>query len=248
MRYFEVDSREGVAVVRIDRPPANALDAELLSEAQAVCAELCESPPRAVVLTGSGRFFSAGLDLRLVPELDVQGQRELVMGVNGLVAAWYSFPRPVVCAVNGHAIAGGLVLALCADHRVGSTSGKLGLTEARAGIAFPAGAIAVVRAELSPQDARALMLRAELLDPPAALEHGLLDEIAEPESLLERAVDVATELGELPAAAYERVKQQLRAATIAELEQIMAADDDPLLGSWVSDETGRAAAALLRKS
>ena len=69
----------------------------------------------------------------------------MVMGVNRLVAAWSAIERPLVCAVTGHAIAGGLVLALCGDYRVGATEGKLGLTEVAVGVPFPAGAMAVVR-------------------------------------------------------------------------------------------------------
>src|SRR5207237_420200 len=83
-----------------------------------------------------------GVDLKVGPTLDSEGQRALVDGINRLFAGWYSFPRPVVCAVNGHAVAGGMILALCGDYRVGSTEGKLGLTELRVGIAYPSNAIA----------------------------------------------------------------------------------------------------------
>ena len=120
MRHVSIESHESTAVVRIDRPPANALDPQLLEDAIDAVAELERSGPEAVVLVGRDGFFSAGLDLNLVPTLDESSQRELIMGVNRMVAAWYGFPRPVVAAVNGHAVAGGLVLALCADYRVGS--------------------------------------------------------------------------------------------------------------------------------
>ena len=73
----------------------------------------------------------------------------MVHGINRLFGGWYGFPRPLVCAVNGHAIAGGLILALCGDHRIGATQGKLGVTELRAGIPYPAAAMLVVKAELS---------------------------------------------------------------------------------------------------
>ena len=170
----------------------------------------------------------------------------MVMGVNRMVAAWYPIEAPVVAAVNGHAIAGGLVLALCADYRVGSTTGQLGLTEVRAGIPFPAAAIALVLAELAPPVARVLCLRGELLDPPAALEARLVDELAHPEGVVTRALEVAGELAALPAPAYAKIKRQLRERTIAEVERIVREDDDPLADTWLSGETAAAAAALLR--
>ena len=128
MKHVRVEQRGDVALVRIDRPPANALDLSLLDEGHGVLADLGAAEPGAVVLTGRDGFFSAGVDLKLVPTLDAAAQRAMVGGINRLFAGWYGFPRPVVCAVNGHAIAGGLILALCGDHRVGARAGRYGLT------------------------------------------------------------------------------------------------------------------------
>ena len=140
MGLISIESRDGIAVVRIDRPPANAMSPELLEEGAAVLDTLARDEPRAVVLTGRPGFFSAGADLKLIPTLDASGQRRMVEGINRIFGAWYGFPRPVVAAVNGHAIAGGMVLALCADHRVGSTEGRYGLTEVAVDVPYPAAA------------------------------------------------------------------------------------------------------------
>ena len=236
--------------MRLDRPPANALDPELLEEGTAAVAELAAAEPAAVVLTGREGFFSAGVDLKVVPQLDEAGQRAMVDGINGVFLAWYSLPRPVVCAVNGHAIAGGLILALCGDHRVGvAGAGKLGLTELRAGIGFPAAAMAVVRAELSPPTVRQLVLRSELIDAgPEAVELGLLDELAAPDELLDRALVVADTLAALPRAAYARVKEQLRGDTVARMRAVVEGGTDPMATGWVNPaETAGAAAAILRR-
>ena len=124
MRHVTVQSRESTAIVRIDRPPANAMNPELIEEIVGATEALAESLPDAVEIIGRDGFFSAGLDLNLVPNLDSAGQAAMIMGINRMVAAWYGFPRPVVGAINGHAIAGGIVLALCADYRVGATEGS----------------------------------------------------------------------------------------------------------------------------
>src|SRR5919202_2969862 len=163
-RFVTVESHGDVALVRVDRPPANALDLELLEEGSASVADLRAAEPGAVVIVGREGFFSAGVDLKAVPNLDREGQLGMVDGINRLFLGWYSFPRPVVCAVNGHAVAGGLILALCGDHRVGAGVGKLGLTELRAGIGYPAAAMAIVRAELSPPAVRVLALRSGLVE------------------------------------------------------------------------------------
>ena len=243
--HLAVERDGEVAVVRIDRPPANALDLTLLSEGRRCVQELAAAPPGAVVLTGRDGFFSAGMDLKVAPALGPQGQREAVAGINALFAAWYAFPRPVVAAVNGHAIAGGLILALCADYRVGTTGpGRYGLTELKVGFPYPAVAMAVVRAELSPAAARKLALRAHLIDAAQAAEIGLLDELVEGDPL-PRAMALARELAQLPANAYEQTKRQLRAETIAAAAELVGSGD-PLLGGWLGEEAAQAAGDTLR--
>jgi hypothetical protein len=104
--------------------------------------------------------------------------------------------------------------------------------------------MAIVRAELPPPTVRALALQAELLDAgPQAVELGLLDELCTPELLLERALQVAGGLAELPRGAYTRVKDQLRGATVAELEAVVA--DDPMRGDWLGEESAAASRAIL---
>jgi enoyl-CoA hydratase len=240
-----VEAHGDIALVRIDRPPANAMDLELLDAGRAVAEELAAEQPGAVVLTGRAQFFSAGVDLKVAPTLEPAEQRQMVTGINRLFTSWYAFPRPVVCAVNGHAIAGGLILALCGDYRVCATVASLGLTELKAGIGYPAAAMVVVRRELSARAARQLVLGAELIDPIRAHELGAVDELAAPDAVESRALEVAGAMAALPREAYERIKRQLRGSVVAEMEA--AAADDPMLGAWMSGESADAAAAILRR-
>ena len=220
-----VEAVDGITVVRIQRPPANALEPGLLAAGADVVAELRAERPSAVVITGSGDFFSGGIDLKLAPTLSPQEQRGMVAGINRLFWEWYGFPGPVVAAVNGHAVAGGMILALCADHRVGSRAGAYGLTEVRVGAPYPVAALVVVRAELAPGPTRRLVLGGELVDAGAALDLGLLDELTDPADVLDRALAVARGLAALPAATYETVKAQLRGP---DLDAIRAGVEDDL--------------------
>lgn len=239
MAHIAVERDGGVTVVTLDRPPANALELGLLAEAEEVVRRLAAERPPAVVIAGSRGFFSAGVDLKAAPGFGRDEQRRMVEGLNGVFAGLYTLPTPVVCAVTGHAIAGGLILALCGDHRVGSTEGKLGLTEVRVGIPYPAAAIAVVRAELTAGVARRLVLGGGLVEPEEAVRLGLVDELRSPDEVVPRAVEVARALADLPGLAYRRIKAQLRGDRL-ELP------DDPMLGTWLGEETRTAAEATLR--
>ena len=204
----------GIALVTMDRPPANAIDPELLAASGEVLEQLMADPPDAIVMTGTGAFFSAGADLRLVPTLVAEAQAELSRSINTVFAGWYEFPRPMVAAVNGHAVAGGLIIALCADYRVVGRSGKFGVTEVKVGIPFPSAAMAVMQSELTAPVVRRLVFRTELFDAQTAVDLDIFDETVDDDAVLDRAMAVAREMAALPRATFSLVKQRLRAGVV----------------------------------
>ena len=220
----------GVVVVTLDRPPVNALETGFGRELTAVL-EREAREARALVLTGAGRAFSAGVDTKAAATLDRAGQRSGVEGINRLVTLLFGLEVPVVAAVNGHALGGGLVLPLACDVVIATRAEcKLGLTEVVAGVPFPAAPLAVCRYRLSPPVYNDLCLTGRVFGPAEALALGVVDELAEPEQLVSRACEVAATLAGYPA--YARVKDQVRAAARAEMAEAVAAD--PLLTGWLS--------------
>jgi len=221
------DHSNGVTVLTADRPPANAMDLALLEEILAAAQRFADDLPRALVFAGRPGFFSAGLDLKLAPTYGPEDRRRMVAMINAMALAVYELPCPVVGAITGHAVAGGLVLALCTDLRVASSAGCYGLTEVRVGVGYPQAAIGVVRAELSPHAARRLALGGELFSASDCLNLGVFDELAEPDDVLPRALELAASLAAFPPEVYARTKRELRAPTAARLR--VAAAEDPLL-------------------
>lgn len=221
------DGGDGVAVLTVDRPPANAMDLVLLEQVIAAVERFAGDPPRALVLAGRPGLFSAGVDLKLAPTYGPEDRRRMVGAINAMALGVYELPCPVVGAITGHAVAGGLVLALCSDLRVASSAGRYGLTEVQVGIGYPQAAIGVVRAELAPHAARRLALGGDLLSAGECMKLGVFDELAEPDEVLPRALELAGSLAAFPPEVYARTKGDLRAATAARLRA--AAAEDPLL-------------------
>jgi len=238
-----------IAVVTLRRPPANAMNVEFTDEIASVFQRLGQDRSvRSLVLTGQGKSFCAGVDLKALPNSDEAYQRRMVDALNRAFHAVYACPVPVVGAINGHAIAGGLVLALCCDWRVAvNTQFLAGLTEVRVGVPYPVGAMEVVRTELAPQVARQLILFGHNMTSTAAVAAGVFDEMVEPEALLQRALAKASEFAALPQAAFAKSKRQLRSRAYEAIEAAIAGAE-PLLTGWLSRETVQAAAAVLAKA
>ncbi len=226
---------ETTAVLRLEHGKANALDAELCETLAARLAEI-ESEPgvRAVVLTGSGDIFSAGVDLFRVLQAEETYLDRFLPALRDAFRTVATFPKPVVAAVNGHAIAGGCVLVCACDHRIMARGeGVIGVPELRVGVPFPGDIIDIVRRATPADRHREIILGGRNYSPDRALERGLVDELADPDELLERASRAARELASIPAGVYALTKRQLatdRAGDDAALMEEVAA-------IWKSPET-----------
>jgi enoyl-CoA hydratase len=236
---ISISETDGVAVLTLDRPPANALDVVILRSLVDAVDEFAGAPPAGLVIAGRNAFFSAGVDLKAVTHYGPEERREMVAAVNAMALGIYGLPCPVVGAITGHAIAGGLVLAACTDIRIASARGRYGLTEIKVGIAYPKAAIGVMRAELSPHAARVLALGNQLVDAAEAHRLGVFDQIAEPDDVLPRSLEIARELATYSPEMYARTKRDLRAETLDALRA--AAADDPLAAGvgWLEDSAYR---------
>lgn len=244
-----VERRDAISVLRLNRPPANAFCLELARQFEGALDSQAVKAAEALVLTGTGRFFSGGLDLKIVPSYSKQEQRDFLGMLNRVIGKLYASPIPVIGAINGHAVAGAFILALATDYRVGPAGdAHFGLTEARAGIPFPAVPMIVLRAECAPQDVRYSTLFARTFGPDEARRRGILDELLPAKDVLDRAVEVARDMASMPADSYRRVKYQVRQAAIAEIQEVVSAGADPMMDSWLSPEAAEASAALLRSS
>ncbi len=240
---------EAVTHVELARPPANAMVPEFLDEIANCFQELGSSDDvRSIVLKGNGRVFSAGMDLKAAAEVtNTAASDALVQSFNRAFAAVYGCPKPVIGALNGHAIAGGMVLALCCDYRIAANANALfGLTEVRVGVPFPEVAYNVIADQLRPETLRRLIQFGENIDPQTALEWGAVDEITPPDHVVQRAHEKACECLKIPARGYREVKLQLRGATMARNAEIIKNKSDRYIGRWLDDAARQAAIDVLK--
>jgi enoyl-CoA hydratase len=200
-----------IALLTLANGKANALDIEFCRALAGQFNTLKKSSIDAVVVTAEGPIFSAGVDLLRAGKDGVKYLRQFLPVLNKMFDVVFNFPKPVVAAINGHAVAGGCVLACCADYRLMARgNGKIGVTELLVGLPFPALAFEVMRFVSGSRHFAELIYTGVTLPPEDAMERGLLHEVVEPAMLQERALEAARMLAQIPLAAFTQTKQQMR--------------------------------------
>lgn len=227
---LQITQIEGVSVVALNRPPVNALDHDTVCEIMRVIQEIGKDEDcRGLVLTGEADRFCAGVDVKAFKSYDTDRKREMIIDITRMTSVFLSLNMPFVAGVNGFALGGGMVLALCADYRlaVHESSRSWGMPEAKAGIPFPAGPLEIIRAELPMPVMRQLTLHSRIFTPKELLDFGVIDEIGKIKKLTERAVEVCLELGGQPA--FRALKDQTRGALRAAVASWVTSGEDPML-------------------
>jgi enoyl-CoA hydratase len=235
---IELTHDAGIAVLTMKHGKANALDSEFCEALAAQFAELRHSAAKAVVITGQARMFSAGVDLKRLSDGGPDYARVFLPSLHRLYDAAFFHPKPVVAAINGHAIAGGCVLAACADRRImARDAGRIGVTELLVGVPFPALAFEIVRFAVPARFLAEVTYSGATYEPEAALDRGWIDEVAEPEDLMEDALAVAQEIAELSPPAFALTKAQIRQGVIERVEKSGATTDKAVTEIWCAPET-----------
>lgn len=235
---IETHEQNGIVTLQLAHGKASALDLELVEGLARAIAELSVSDARAVILTGSGSIFSAGVDLFRLVDGGREYAAQFLPALSRMLLDLFSLPKPVVVAVNGHAIAGGCLFALAADYRLMATGkGRIGIPELLVGVPFPPAVVETVRFVVPPQHLQMLMYTGSTFAPEEALRLGLVDELVEPDALASRAAEMAQHFASLPSEAFALAKRQLRDKTLDRAKHYAHELDATVLEQWSSEET-----------
>lgn len=234
MHSFRVD--DGIAHVVLDDGKANVLNPESCAALRGGIAVAAEAGAGALVVHGREGMFSGGIDLSLVREPDPAVRAAGLQEVAHTLLAVWTAPLPTVAAVTGHAIAGGAILALACDRRIGTAgSFKVGINETRLRMVFPTWALVIAQAGIRREHWGATILQGDLVDPATAVGQGILEEVADPADHAARVAAVAAGLAEIPTRAYGGNKALLRGPDAARAGALVAAE---MGGGFAADQIG----------
>jgi len=239
---------DGVITLRLAHGKASALDLELCHALQAEFEGAAESADiRALILTGTGSIFSAGVDLPRLVNGGKDYVQDFVEALGAMLQALFVFPKPAVAAVNGHAIAGGAIMAFACDYRLMS-GGRIGVPEALVGVPFPPLALEVVRFGVPQQHLQPMLHLAKTIEAAEAKSIGIIDEIVPIDNLLNRANAIARQLGDIAPANFRLTKRQIREPYLRDAAAVASVSADEIDAQWASAEVHQHIRAYLERT
>lgn len=235
---IEITHRNDIAILTMVHGKANAFDLEFSSALAAALDDLSRSKAAAIVITARGAIFSAGVDLLRVTSGGATYLDEFLPAVSRTFETAFACPKPVVAAINGHAFAGGCILALAADRRLMTRgTARIGMPEVLVGVPFPTVPLEIARYAIASPHLAALVYSGETLLPDAALERGVVDAVVGGDALLDQALAAASKLAALSPAVFARTKQQLREPALARMREGKTRVDPDIYKTWASPDT-----------
>jgi Delta3-Delta2-enoyl-CoA isomerase len=239
MNFIELDRIDGVAIATLGRGKVNAINGALVDELRDVFRKLeLDSQVRAVVLTGRGKFFSFGFD---VPEILLVTKDEFINFLKNFTELYsylFLYPKPLVAALNGHAIAGGCMLALTCDTRLMVTgNAKIALNEITFGSSVLVGSVEMLRFLAGNANATEVLYSGKMYTAAEAKSLGLVQEVVSEQSLADAAKSRALDLAAKDPIAFAGIKSLLRKKIGEEMTRREGPSILELADLWYSEST-----------
>jgi enoyl-CoA hydratase/carnithine racemase len=245
---LEILRHDAIAEIRLARPPVNALNPDLVAALAEAFRTLPAEGARAIVLSGTPKVFSAGLDVPTLLALHRDAMAAFWRSFQGLLGAIGRCPVPTVAAITGHSPAGGAVLAIHCDYRVMAHGAfRIGLNEVEVGLSVPAAIQTVLKRLVGPHRAERLMVAGAMIDGAEAHRIGLVDELADVDDVVPRALDWCRRHVALPPEAMAETRRIARADLHAALDAAEREPADAFMDRWFSAETQATLRALVER-
>ncbi len=239
MDHIKVAKESGIATVTMSRGKVNAINEAFVDELGAVFNELAaDAETKAVILTGDGKFFSFGFD---IPEFLNYSKNDFTRYLKKFCAVYtqmFLFPKPVIGAINGHATAGGCILALTCDFRIMVTGkAKIALNELNIGASIFAGCVGMLQSAVGMRNAEKVLLTGTMYTAEEAQRIGLVDSVTSEETLMAEAKKIAVEFSQKNPDAFKTLKNLLRRPAA---ERFIRSEEDSIrdfIEIWYSEPT-----------
>jgi enoyl-CoA hydratase/carnithine racemase len=239
MALIQVAYHDNIGVLKLNRRVTNAINLELVTTLTEKLKELNQAPNLHgfVITSANEKFFSIGFDIPELIDLTEDGFREFYHSFNQLCIDLYTFPKPIIAAITGHAVAGGCILALCCDYRFIASGKKLmGLNEIKLGVPIPYPADCILHQLVGYRNARDIVDTGEFFPPERLLTMGMVDEVLPVEEVLPRAIEKMQMLSAMPQGGFKKIKQNRTEKVEALIKRDLAEKENIFAECWYSQD------------
>jgi enoyl-CoA hydratase len=245
---FEREVTDNVLTIRLAHKKAHALDLELCDGLRGAIEDAAaDAAIRAIVITGTGTIFCAGVDLPRMIGAGPAYVQPFVESLDAVLRALFLFPKPAIAAVNGHAIAGGAILTFACDYRI-MTAGRIGVPELLVGVPFPPLALEIVRFAIPRQHLQSMIYLGRTIEAEEAHAMHIIDEVVAVELLTTRAQTMAVQIAAIAPEAFRITKRQLREPFLHDAARVAAASADEIDSIWAAPAAHERIRAYLAKT
>ncbi|UCE13525.1 MAG: enoyl-CoA hydratase/isomerase family protein [Candidatus Heimdallarchaeota archaeon] len=241
---------DSVGVLKLNRGVTNAINLNLVSEITKNLQKMKkESDIRGLVLsTANEKFFAIGFDIPELFELERNDFKKYYQSFNQLCLELYTFPKPTIAALTGHAIAGGCIIALCCDYRYIAEGRKLmGLNEVKLGVPIPYPGDCILRQLIGDRNAMEMIYTGDFYPSEKLLEMGVVNKVLPLDQVLNESISKATSLGTLPQEAFRRIKRNRVELVETQIRENLAEKEQIFLEHWFSDTTRELLKVAMKK-
>ncbi|MEV5715871.1 enoyl-CoA hydratase-related protein [Amycolatopsis mediterranei] len=235
--FVSLEVKDGVGTIRLDRPPVNALNAQVTAELAELAKEVSERDDvRAVILYGGEKTFAGGADIkematRTYPEIAKFGAT-----LTGTLAAIANIPKPVVAAITGYALGGGLELALTADRRIAGDNVKVGQPEIQLGVIPGAGGTQRLARLIGPSKTKDIVYTGRFVKAEEALQLGIVDQVVAPDDVYAAAHKWASQFANGPAVALRAAKAAIDGGLDTDLANGLKLESHLFAALWATED------------
>ncbi|RLA77055.1 MAG: enoyl-CoA hydratase/isomerase family protein [Deltaproteobacteria bacterium] len=217
------EKKDGVAIIRFNRPQVlNAMNRQLWTDLEAALEDAkLDEGIKVVIITGEGRAFSTGADLKESKDRTLEQYREYLENLQEVSRRIIRYPKPIIAAVNGYALGSGYELALACDIRIAAESAKFGSPEAKVSSSVTGGAMRLLQDLVGPAKAKELLFTCEFIDGKEAERIGLVNKVVPDDRLMEEAMAMAQKIAQNSSFSIKVIKRGLELAKQASLEALM---------------------------
>ena len=247
-QLVRLEVEDGVGVIRLDRPPMNAIDADLLRDLREVIGEVVlDRDIRAALLWGGEKVFAAGADIKMMADLSPFEIKPIITAMQDVFTMVEDIPLVTVAAITGFCLGGGLELAMCADLRFAAADARLGQPEIKLGIIPGAGGTQRLPRLVGASRAKQLIFSGRMVEAEEAERIGLVDAVHPPDEVYQRALDAAKQYAKGPTSALRAAKIAVNVGTRSDYATGMVIERETFVDLFSTEDQKEGMRAFVAK-